>query len=304
MSNTGLSYASTVGKSLKYKSYSLEEIKEAESQADIYAGFYGKIAGYKTLEFAESTLNRVYESYKLPRILKKYPSYDERVKIINDKIDQAYKLTTVFEIANILINLEKYDLAIDAFLEILINKFNSREIYNNLGLSYLMYGISISEDQISSLLYPLHIDYQTRATVSKTRSNLTDSPERMILQSKKYFEKSIALDKDYLPAVQNLYVSNMLLAVSVENRNDILMNIINDSNLNLQTKVDFEVVNEILNNTKLKKVQKIAKKGSYISKLNSQQIPSELNIKYFNKSDLLTKLKIKSEYLWVIQIVS
>ena len=296
MSNTGLSYASTVGKSLKYKSYSLEEIKEAESQADIYAGFYGKIAGYKTLEFAESTLDRVYESYKLPRILKKYPSYDERVQIINDKIDQANKLTTVFEIANILINLEKYDLAIDAFLEILINKFNSREIYNNLGLSYLMYGISISEDKISSLLYPLRIDFQTRATVSKTRSNLTDSPERMILQSKKYFEKSIALDKDYLPAVQNLYVSNMLLAVSVENRNDILMNIINDSNLNLQTKVDFEVVNEILNNTKLKKVQKIAKKGSYISKLNSQQIPLELNTKDLNKTDLLSKLKIKSEY--------
>ena len=67
----------------------------------------------------------------------------------------------------------------------------------------------------------------------------------------------------------------MLLAVSVENRNDILMNIINDSNLNPQTKVDFEVVNEILNNTKLKKIQKIAKKGSHISKLNSQQIPSE-----------------------------
>ena len=159
-----------------------------------------------------------------------------------------------------------------------------------------MYGISISEDQISSLLYPLYIDYQTRATVSKTRSNLNDSPQKMISQSKKYFEKSIALDKDYLPAVQNLYVSNILLAESIEDRNNILMTIINDFNLNPQTKVDFEVVNKILNNTKSKKVQKIAKKGSNISKLNSQLIQSEFDIKYLKKTDLLTKLNIRSEY--------
>ena len=294
MLNTGLSYASKVGKSLKYKSYSYDEIKEAESQADIYAGFYAMITGYKPLEFAETTLNKVYESYNLPRDLKKYPSYEDRVTIINDKKKQVNELATMFEIANILFKLKKYSLSKDAFEAILKSKFNSREIYNNLGLSYLMYGISISESQISNLLFPVSLDLETRASISKTRSSFTDSPKEMIENSKKYFERSISLDENYIPAKQNLFVSDMLLAETIEIRND-LMNDINKSLLNEQTKVDFEVINELLNNTKLKKIKKIAKYGSYLSKLNLQENPENLTIKTLNKKEILNKLNIESE---------
>ena len=294
MLNTGLSYASKVGKSLKYKSYSYDEIKEAESQADIYAGFYAMITGYKPLEFAETTLNKVYESYNLPRDLKKYPSYEDRVTIINDKKKQVNELATMFEIANILFKLKKYSLSKDAFEAILKSKFNSREIYNNLGLSYLMYGISISESKISNLLFPVSIDLETRASISKTRSTFTHSPKEMIENSKKYFEISISLDKNYIPAKQNLFVSDMLLAESIEVKK-YLMNDINKSVLTEQTKVDFEVINELLNNTKLKKVKKIARNGSYLSKLNSQENPAESTNKAFNQKELLNKLKIDSE---------
>lgn len=299
MLNTGLSYASKVGKSLKYKSYSYEEIKEAESQADIYAGFYGKIAGYKTLEFAETTLNKVYESYNLPKNLKKYPSYEDRVAIINDKKEQANRLAKVFEIANILFKLKEYKLSIDAFKTILASNFNSREIYNNLGLNYLMYGISISEPKISKLLYPVSLDLQTRAFVSKTRSSLTDSPKDMIKRSKKYFERSINLDKKYIPARQNLFVSDLLLAKSIDVKNN-LINDINKSLLTKQTKVDFKVINKLLNNIKIRKIKKIAKKGSYLSKLNVSDITNELTNKVFNKKNLLNKLNIEAELSYYI----
>ena len=299
MLNTGLSYASKVGKSVKYKSYSYEEIKEAESQADIYAGFYGKIAGYKTLEFAETTLNKVYESYNLPKNLKKYPSYEDRVAIINDKKEQANRLAKVFEIANILFKLKEYKLSIDAFKTILASNFNSREIYNNLGLNYLMYGISISEPKISKLLYPVSLDLQTRAFVSKTRSSLTDSPKDMIKRSKKYFERSINLDKKYIPARQNLFVSDLLLAKSIDVKNN-LINDINKSLLTKQTKVDFKVINKLLNNIKIRKIKKIAKKGSYLSKLNVSDITNELTNKVFNKKNLLNKLNIEAELSYYI----
>jgi len=299
MLNTGLSYASKVGKSLKYKSYSYEEIKEAESQADIYAGFYGKIAGYKTLEFAETTLNKVYESYNLPKNLKKYPSYEDRVAIINDKKEQANRLAKVFEIANILFKLKEYKLSIDAFKTILASNFNSREIYNNLGLNYLMYGISISEPKISKLLYPVSLDLQTRAFVSKTRSSLTDSPKDMIKRSKKYFERSINLDKKYIPARQNLFVSDLLLAKSIDVKNN-LINDINKSLLTKQTKVDFKVINKLLNNIKIRKIKKIAKKGTYLSKLNVSDITNELTNKVFNKKNLLNKLNIEAELSYYI----
>ena len=49
MSNTGLSYASSIGEFVEDSSYSLDQRKLSESQADLYAGFYGQIAGYNTL---------------------------------------------------------------------------------------------------------------------------------------------------------------------------------------------------------------------------------------------------------------
>ena len=54
MSNTGLSYASSIGEFIEDSSptYSRNQRKLAESQADLYAGFYGQISGYKTLENA------------------------------------------------------------------------------------------------------------------------------------------------------------------------------------------------------------------------------------------------------------
>ena len=295
MINTGLSYASEVGKSLKYKSYSYEQIKVAESQADIYAGFYGKIAGYKTLEFAETTLNKVYESYNLPKKLKKYPSYEDRVSIINDKKEQANRLAKVFEIANILFKLKEYRLSIDAFELILASNFNSREIYNNLGLNYLMYGISISEQKISKLLYPVSLDLQTRVFVSKTRSSLTKSPKDMIKKSKKYFERSINLDKNYIPARQNLFVSEILLADSVEIKNNLLNNVLVDTTLTDITKIDFEVIVELLNDKNIKRIKRKAMKGSYLSKLNVSDIKYESTKKVFNKKELLNKLNIETE---------
>ena len=141
MLNTGLSYANEVGKTLKYKGYSIEEIKEAESQADIYAGFYGQISGYKTLDFAKEVITAVYEGYNLPKELKKYPSFSERLKIVDDKYKQANDLTKIFDLANILLNLGEYEIALEFYRSIISSKFNSREIYNNLALTYLLYSI-------------------------------------------------------------------------------------------------------------------------------------------------------------------
>ena len=215
MINTGLSYANTVGKSLKYKSFSAEEIKEVESQADIYAGFYGLISGYKTLDFANETITKIYEAYNIPKELKKYPSFDERLKIIEDKIIQANNLSTIFNLANVLLKLNKYGISKEFYDAILFQKFNSREIYNNLGLSFLMYGISISSPEISKLQYPVYIDFESRAKVNKSRSaSLNDNPERMFKNAKKYFERAIFFDSEYEPAKQNLLVNEFLIAVT------------------------------------------------------------------------------------------
>jgi predicted SprT family Zn-dependent metalloprotease/phosphopantetheine adenylyltransferase len=292
MQHTGLSYANNVGKDLKYKSKTYEEKLEAESQADIYAGFYGLISGYNVLEYAEDAMDRIYISYNLSRSLKGYPTYNDRVKIINDKKAQAEKLANIFEIANVLLEFGKYSLSKDYYETILKIPFNSREIYNNLGLSYLMYGISLLDDDKGKLLYPVYIDQQTRLRQSKTRSSLTSSAKEMITEAEKKFERSNDLDPNYLPSKQNKFVSKFLLANSKFEQENILEEI-QSSDLNDEIKTDFKVIHAILNKVKLKKIKKIAKYGSYISELNvSEPNYNEPTIK---QDRILEILKIENE---------
>ena len=293
MVNTGLSYANTVGKSLKYKSFSAEEIKEVESQADIYAGFYGMISGYKTLDYAKETITKIYDAYSLPKELKKYPTFEERLKIIEDKIDQANNLNTIFTIATVLLKLNKYDTSKEFFDAILSEKFNSREIYNNLGLSFLMYGISISSPEISNLQFPVFIDFESRAKVKKSRSaSLSDDPIRMFKNAKKYFERAIFFDQKYLPAKQNLFVSEFLLANNFEER-ELIIEKVKQSSLDQNIITDFIVIHEIMNKTKVKKIEKIAKSGSLISQINLQD--DIINESTLSDDEILEIVGIKQE---------
>ena len=60
------------------------------------------------------------------------------------------------------------------------------------------------------------------------------------------------------------------------------------------------MINKLLNNIKIRKIKKIAKKGSYLSKLNVSDITNELTNKVFNKKNLLNKLNIEAELSYYI----
>ena len=276
MSNTGLSYASSIGEFVEDSSslYSAKQKKLSESQADLYAGFYGQIAGYNALDFGEVALTEVYESYKLPKKLSGYPSFDERIEILNSRIKKANNLALLFELGNVFLKNKNYNSAKYCFEFILKSKFNSREIYNNLGLSFLLFGVSISDKPISNLVYPLFIDQQTRAEVNSTRSgSFLDNPQEMILEAQKLFNRALALDTSYEPAKQNLIVSDFLLDTTQQGRCNFVKSL-KDSNIDSEFITDFKVINAILENRKPKKINKLALKGSYISRLNASNYNS------------------------------
>ena len=94
-----------------------------------------------------------------------------------------------------------------------------------------MYGISISDPIVSETLFPVYIDFETRSKVSKTRAgNFFDNPKKMFENSKRYFNWAIDLDKDYLPAKQNLFVAEYLIADGPDKKELVLDNrYLNDS---------------------------------------------------------------------------
>lgn len=287
MANTGLGYSSSIGNYIEENSpmYSKDQRKLSESQADLYAGFYGMISGYNTLANAKQTLESVYDAYKLPKVISGYPSYDERIEIIDSKIDNANDLALVFEMGNILLLNKNYELSKYCY-EFILKQFNSREIYNNLGLSYLLYGVSISDESINSLLFPISLDQTTRAKVSVTRSgDLTYNPTQMFEVALKQFIKAQNLDSKYQPVKQNIIVAEFLLLGNYKSRVDFIKS---RSELDSKLITDLKVINMIIEEKSLKKIKKAAKKGSTISELN---ILNPQN-KATEKDNILKKLSI------------
>ena len=100
--------------------------------------------------------------------------------------------------------LGKYNEAKLCFEDIL-KKFTSREIYNNLGLVFLLKAIRISDPKISKFVYPLSIDFQTRADISASRSgDLLNDADKLFSYAKEQFNQSIRLDEDYYFAKKNI----------------------------------------------------------------------------------------------------
>jgi tetratricopeptide (TPR) repeat protein len=283
MANTGLGY-SDLGNYIEENSpmYSKKQRKLSESQADLYAGFYGMISGYNTLAHAKETLEAVYKAYGLPDEISGYPTFSERLEIINSKIDNASNLALLFELGNVLLLGKEYELAKYCY-EFILKQFNSREIYNNLGLSYLLYGVSISEEPINKLVFPVSLDQKSRVEVKTTRSgNFTDNPKDMIEFALKQFKRAQSLDSKYQPAIQNQIVAEFLLLEDKKTRNDFIAEL---SDLTKEFVVDLEVVNMIINEKPIKKVRKAARSGSNLSKLNTTNPQFDV----INKENILKK---------------
>lgn len=277
MANTGLGY-SDFGNYIEENSpmYSKKQRKLSESQADLYAGFYGMISGYNTLSHAKETLRSVYKAYNLPNEISGYPTYSERLEIIDSKIENAKNFALLFELGNVLLIGKEYKLAKYCF-EFILKQFNSREIYNNLGLSFMLYGISISEEPINNLVFPVSLDQTSRVEVKNIRSNnISDNPRDMIEYALKLFKRAQVLDTEYKPAKQNQIVAEFLLLENTKTRDNFIRQLSNQSK---EFVADLEVINMLINKKSIKKITRAAKRGSSVSRLNIKIPQSQVLIK-------------------------
>ena len=295
MRNTGLGYASSIGKFIDEKSSSKDQRKLAESQADLFGGFFGQISGYNVLGFAKSTLSDVYTHYNIPHEIKGYPNYSERLEIIDSKINEANSLATLFEIGNVLLKLGDFENAKKCYEDILKNDFISREIYNNLGLVYLLKGIELSDISISKYSYPISIDLDTRAETSTTRSgDLFNSPEKLFNHAAEFFEKSILLDKNYKKPLQNILVIDFITALNI-NDLDSFFESKEYASFEEDFQNDLKVIFELYKGKKTKKVKKkFYDRGSIVTKINLN-LAEECE----NSEDINQVLEIDDFELWL-----
>ena len=136
-------------------------------------------------------------------------------------------------------------------------------------------------------MFPLSLDQTTRAEVVTTRSSSIHSAETLIRKASKEFDWAIRLDPNYKKAVHNNIICEFLLIEGYDNRTHFLNN---QRGLDPKFIVDLEVINMIISKKKTKKTQRLAKKGSEISQLNTSIIADANKIN--NKDIFLRKLEL------------
>ena len=265
MYRTGFSYSSSIGEFINNAASTKDQRKISETQADLYAGFFGQIAGYNTLKHAKNTLNYVYELYSIPNEISGYPSLDERKQIIETNVKAAEALVLIFEIGNALLQLKEFSVAEAFFQEILNRNFNSREIYNNLGLVYLLKAIN-SDERFSKFNYPVHLELNTRLENEKTRSIVSENFEKLIELSEKNLKTALSLDPDYINAKKNLITLNFI-KLKAEGVKKALSNK-RLTEIPKENRTDFQVLDMLLDGEPINKIKKVAKK----TKSNTTQL--------------------------------
>lgn len=269
MKNSGLGYSNSLGSFIDEKAYSKEQRKIAESQADLFGGFYGQIAGYSVLDSAQETLKMLYKDYNIPEEIKGYPSLNERCQIIETNQKKATNLGHLFHFGNILVSSGHLAQAKDCFEIILKNKFTSREIYNNLGLTYLLFAINNLEPPFSRVFYPVYLDRQTRLNSGATRSSgFFGTPEQLLEKSKKYFSLSQELDPSYIPAMQNLLVYEYIKLITSKKSTKEFLSMLKSSGLDDKTINDFYVLDKRIQNKKIRNETKYITAGSEVTQYN------------------------------------
>ena len=268
-SNTGFTYYTSAGQSIDenidFTSQRLQRKKD-ESQADLFGGFFSQISGYNSISVGEETLKIIYDEYKI-RDSKFYPTLLERIDIVNYNIKRSIDLAEIFHFGNMSLISGNLKEANECFKEVIKNNFISREIYNNLGLSYLLNAIKNSPE-LSKYSYPIEIEASTRAEIKKTRSSFLDSSLENIEKAISYFKKANNLDQDFEPAKVNLMVSYFLVSQIQKKLDKVFYKSLEKYSIKDSKKInDIRVLYHLFNDNK-RKATKISKMASIVSEFN------------------------------------
>lgn len=206
----------------------LKDVKDSayttifERQADEYAIFYSHLGGYKTTHLAENVLDKIYTHFKLPSKLRGYPTLQERKQIARFSVTKIGKLIERFDIANLCFLARKYLIASSIYEAIINEGFKSSEMYNNLGLCYMMQVIE-SDTLYQKYEWPIFLDSKTKLVGEQQRAFGEVGTTDLLNLAIKNFEVAKS-NSEYKMAYLNLSIAHLLFCISNEDKeNDHLL---------------------------------------------------------------------------------
>ena len=191
---------------------SVNERLKFESQADHLGTFIGQSAGYNSLYIMPELLQRVYDGYDLSPNLPGYPSLQERIEISRSSMDKAKNLLHINDLSHYLILMGRFEEAKD-YLSHLLRDFQSREVYNNLGVASFLRALAMTDPKTQNLIYPIELDPDSRLNDATKGFDLVNDSMRMnnyLDEAIQNFKKAITLDRDYVQGFINIACAQTL----------------------------------------------------------------------------------------------
>ena len=148
----------------------------------------------------------------MPTNIRNYPTLEQRKLIIDKNISDFNELKQIFDLANLNLSIGNYDISRELYYYILNYGFTSREIYTNLGMSYIYEALDMGfEANELKILIPFRTDLNSRlSSASKSRSiNIEYLILNLLNKAKNEFSLALNLDSNYEPAIHNLFYSNV-----------------------------------------------------------------------------------------------
>ncbi len=180
-----------------------------ETQADYLGGFLAYSAGYPVFDQMPALYDKLYKEYPLPEVMNGYPDLEERKELVSRSTELLKQLIDVFEMANLMVVLTKYEEA-RAFYKHNLTNYQSSEIYNNLGVLSIMEALNFFSE--TELPYRIPVELDLEFSASKFGAAESNEKRRKLLEEAIiYLQSATTMDKQYAPAYQNLACAYFLL---------------------------------------------------------------------------------------------
>ena len=175
-----------------------------ETQADYLGGFLAYSAGYDVFNKGGDFMAALYKTYDLKESVEGYPSLSDRRAMSRSSADKVEELAKVFDVANLMAitatSALEYQIA-QYLYEYILNDYQSRELYNNLGVLATYEALTYFPENEVKYQFPLQLELELKS--ARGGDGIIEKREALLLKAVNYFDYAIGLDAGYAPAYLN-----------------------------------------------------------------------------------------------------